>query len=129
MIIIPPVKYRRRKRIRETQAQPPAEPPVLVAVAYFEGTWVRLTFDRAISISNLAAEYLFVDDNVEGLQRYQGADNGTLLDPQTVQIGLDNAGVTTGSGIRLSATVDIGIAAASDGAEWEGVTDVVIPFG
>ena len=46
----------------------------------------------------------------------------TMLDPQTVQIRLNNFDSTSGPGVHLNVSAGNGIIASDDGAKWSGCT-------
>jgi hypothetical protein len=106
------IKILNRPFIR--RRRPPAT-LTLVAAAYQNGDYVRLTFDREISNYALDATELFVDDKTLSGKRWRGTGTGTLLGPHIVQIGLSEVGPTSvPSGILLTASPYTGIVAAGD---------------
>ena len=99
----------------------------LVAADYLSGSWVRLTFDRAVDASGLVADQItFVDQPADGI--YQGTGAATMVGPTTVQVALTPIGMTGGPARLLTATAGTGIVADGDGAAWAGVTDLPLPF-
>ena len=53
---------------------------------------------------------------------------GTVLNPATIQIFLEQIGSPTMSDVELWATAASGIVATNDGGTWAGVTALVLPF-
>lgn len=124
MLIIPPLPAR---RIRRT---PPLAPPAaltLVAATYSSGAWVRLTFDRNISIASIHVANITVNDDPSD-EAYVGSGTATLFAANTVQVPLAVAHSSSGPGVELTATSATGIVAGDDGGTWAGVVNLSLPF-
>jgi hypothetical protein len=127
MLIIPPPKFRSRRKQVKQHAMPGAL--MLVSVDYDWGDEVVvLSFNQAIDISGLDATLITLDDPVHNHQFYL-CDGGTdLLSDTSVQLALNSIGANRGSTLVMNAPAGNGIAAVSGGASWVGVTDLSLPF-
>ncbi len=96
---------------------------MLVDAEYEEGTWVWLTFDRAVDIGALDGAAMVLDDPVYQLARYAATGAASLAMPNVVRIGLASLGPATGAIVTVSATGANGIVATGDGGGWGGVSD------
>jgi len=129
MLLIPPAEsYRRR---------PPAPRPkpaalTLVAAELVpdgDAAYVRLSFDRPVSIAGLDATQVEVAEGPPNGTLWQGvAGGGTLLAPGVVRIDLQAYDPFGGTGVTLDAAPDTGIVAADDGAAWAGASGVALPY-
>lgn len=114
---------------RRPQRLKPKPPLTLVSATWGVGSWVRLTFDRVVSIGAIDVGVFIVDDNVSSDERFQGAGAATLVDAKTVQVGLVPIGSAHGGSLTLlTAGADSGVVAADDGGAWAGVEDLSLPF-
>jgi hypothetical protein len=119
MIIVPLIAFRRRRKA--------AAALTLVAATYSTGTWVRLTFDRAVTIAAINVAAITVNDD-DSDEMWVGSGAATLFAPQTVQVPLVILHGATGPGTQLYATSTTGIVAVNDGGRWAGVTNLSLPF-
>src|SRR5690349_15319283 len=111
MLIQAPPKFRRHRRPAKSKASAPPPPPdlVLVSAMYLVAHWVRLTFDRPIDISAIDPRAIVVDDGTGTSLRWKGAVGASfIVDPTTVQVGLDSDGASTHPGVHLDAGADSG---------------------
>ncbi|HEV2296749.1 MAG TPA: hypothetical protein VGR35_23105 [Tepidisphaeraceae bacterium] len=88
---------------------------------------VTLTFDRAIDVAGLVGSAIVVEDAGAGL-RFEATGLVTIIDPQTVRIGLGETGPSGTAENTLTASGGTGIVAVDDGGMWAGVTELVLPF-
>ena len=108
--------------------QPP-EVLELKTATYAQGLLqVTLEFDRDINIAGLVGSQITVDDGQFNARTYQATGAATLLDAQTVRIGLVQTGLSAGADVRLTASASTGIVAVDDGGAWPGVTNQLLPF-
>ncbi len=122
-----------QRRRRQVVSSPPTPAPpvglVLVAAAYQESTWVRLTFDRPIDISSFNGSAISVDDGPLSGTLWVGLElSATLIGPATVQIELEPYDPSSSAQTLLNAAAGTGIVAVGDAAAWAGVSDVELPF-
>jgi len=127
MIIIPPVLYRRRQRVKEAAKSTPAPVAMaLVAVAYDEGVSVQLQFNQPISIGAFATDLLTVSDEMTGFRYIGGV--ATLTAPDTVSVSLTILDDSVLPGVLLYVDDGGGIV-GTNGAPWAGAAALPIPFG
>src|SRR4051812_11484176 len=120
MIIIPPNAFiPKRKRASAAPVPPPVVGPVLVAASYEKDNFVQLSFDRAIDAGGVIGTQIFVADGING-KTYNATSAVTVIDPQTVRIGLIEIGATLGISVTLSASAENGIVASDDHEPWAG---------
>ena len=125
MLINTHPNVRGRRRRKPAPAVSPT--PVLVAVWYEQGLNVTLEFDRAIDTTAFDSTVVRVNDADYG-DLYEGKPFFAQLAPNRVAVSIQLLGSASGVGVRLTVPEGNGIVAASDGAAWAGVVDVVIPF-
>jgi hypothetical protein len=130
-MLIPTIPIFRKRHGRE---RPPARvlPLSLVQATYLSGgeggPAIRLAFDRAIDVSGLVGTQIVIaDGSINGL-RYDAQGDLTVIDPQTIEIGLVDIESWAGPDVRLTASAASGIVAADDGGTWAGVTNLMLPF-
>jgi hypothetical protein len=133
MLINTPPPFRKSRRL--AKRKPPSAPPTPVALTLvsaefiaIDGTFLRMTFDRAIDIAAMDGSAVVVDDTVNLGQRFVATGAATLESPTTVHVVLVEDGDATGTGTTLTAAADNGIVAVDDGGTWAGVTDLVLPY-
>src|SRR5689334_511333 len=119
--------YARRKRARVSAPTPPVA-LTLVSAHYGAGDWLRLQFDRNISIDDVDGSQIVVDDDAETGDRYDCTGGAELIGPATVQFSLNRIGSASESGEHLIASATSGIVASDDGGTWAGVSDLALPF-
>lgn len=112
---------------RTAQTVTPAPALTLVDVTYETGTFVQLTFDRAIDISATDVLVITVDDGDNGF-RYRGTGTAEQPAPATVYVILDGLEELPLEGVHLNATNANGIVAADDATAWAGVSELELPF-
>jgi hypothetical protein len=125
MILIPPTPFISRRR-NAPQAAPAL---TLVAATYnSDSSFVDLTFEVPIDIAAMDCEKIFVDDGaIEGFV-YQGITGPELINPTTVRVLLNGISESTASDVRLTVQAGNEIVPTGGGAEWAGVTGLVLPF-
>jgi hypothetical protein len=108
---------------------PPSAPPLTLVFGSFDpGTLIlRLGFHRAIDISALMPNQLFVNDHDTDTQ-YGGQGSGVLTDPTSVEVEMTELQALGFPDTRLTATSATGIVAVNDGGTWPGVLDLLLPF-
>ncbi len=121
--------HRKRKQPVKQQPPPPEGPPVLVSVAYEQGEWVRLVFDRAIDTAMFDVASVGVNDgNVPGY--LVGTGEATQPTAMSVVVQLSLVDPEANPGVTMYIGVGNGIVSASDGSAWAGTeANVEIPFG
>jgi hypothetical protein len=110
---------------------PPPAAPTLVAAEFGpdgDAAYVRLAFDRPISIAGLDATQVRVFEGPPGGTLWQGAGAGTPVAPDAVRIDLQPYDPFAGPGVTLDATPATGIVAADDGSAWAGAGGVALPY-
>lgn len=125
MLIIPNTMRGRRRRT--THPAPAA--PVLVAATFLReaGNQLRLTFDRAVTVSDFVYGHLCLyDGEFDGV--WYKAYDPTFVDPTTIIWELSEQDAWSGAGVTMTATPPTGIVAADDGAIWAGTNDLLLPF-
>jgi hypothetical protein len=128
-IIPAPRRKLRRRKPGAAAPTPPAGPPVLTAATYDnDAATLTLVFDRAIDIAAYDGNQVKVDDDQFTGYRYLGTSGAALTAPTTVQITLERQDSAIGSGVHLLASSDSGIVSAGDGSEWEGASNLALPF-
>jgi hypothetical protein len=90
-------------------------------------TWVELTFDRAIDITNIDVEQVEVDDPVSGLL-WTGTGEPLATGANSVRIELADTGASASGSVVLNASAETGIVAVDDGGTWAGATDLGLPY-
>ena len=124
MIRIPTIRFisHHKRNRRQTPPGPPGL--VLQSVLYpaNSGESIHLEFDRDINIGSINVGQILVSDSALNKIR-QGTGSATLIDSQTVQIDLEDAGSYSGDDDLLNASNDTGIVAVDDGGTWAGVSD------
>jgi hypothetical protein len=113
--------------------KPPAAPTTpsltLVAAVYnSDSSFVDLTFDVAIDIDAMDCEKIFVDDGVTMGFVYQGISGPELINPTTVRVLLNGIEESTASDVKLTVQAGNEIVPVGGGAQWAGVTGLVLPF-
>ena len=124
MLIIPPPKFRKGRPALRRNPVPSTPGLVLQSVLYpaNSGESIHLEFDRDINIGSINVGQILVSDSALNKIR-QGTGSASLIDSQTVQIDLDDAGAYSGDDDVLNASNDTGIVAVDDGGTWAGVID------
>ena len=69
-----------------------------------------------------------VDDGTYASSSYLCSRSASLVDPQTVQVGLDRMTDDSEPGVFLSTQGSTGIVAVDDGGTWAGCSELVLPF-
>jgi hypothetical protein len=133
MPMIPPapiqVPKRRMNHKRKNANSAPTPSLTLVAAVYnSDSSFVDLTFDVAIDIDAMDCEKIFVDDGMTMGFVYQGITGPELINPTTVRVLLNGIDESTASDIRLTVQAGNDIVPTGGGAEWAGVTGLVLPF-
>jgi len=130
MLIIAPPKFRKRREWKKAATVvPPVGPPVLMGANYDPtGLTLTLVFDRPIDVSGFDGSQVTVNDGTYNLNAYAGASPPTLTDAMTVVIGLNQVIWTEAGDVIMNATTVTGIVAVSDGSQWAGVADLVLPY-
>jgi hypothetical protein len=110
---------------------PPVQALTLVAASYDSevGPTLRLTFDRAIDISELDGTQIIVEDNASLQLKFNATGGAVLETPTRVALPMHEIDSSEGAGDILDATANSGIVASDDGGTWAGVEDVELPFG
>ena len=129
MLIPPQIKTPHRKRVKVT-AKTQAAALTLVAAEYIamDGTFLRLTFDRAVDVAGMVGSQITVDDAINLGERFAATGAVTVESPTRVLVVLDLIGDSTGSGTTLDAGAGNGIVAADDGGTWAGVSELGLPY-
>jgi hypothetical protein len=126
-----PLIYRRRAGALKPRG---ATPPTPAALTLVQATYqpavpsIRLKFDRAIDASALAGNQVVVADGPTAGLRFDAMGDLTIIDPQTIEMGLTDIESFTGPDVRLTASAATGIVATDDGGTWPGVTNLLLPF-
>lgn len=129
MIIIPPPKYTKTRRLNQTAVLPSAPPLLLVSGSYNSGDEsLTLTFDRAINIDALVGTQITVADGTSYMRTLNATDGASLQGANSVYISLSDVGPATGPDVILNADSGNGIV-ADDGGRWPGALELVLPFG
>ena len=118
----PPRKYRERNLSTAT----PVGAMTLLAAIYQPQTAIRLTFSRAIDTSDVLPDGFNVFDG-DSQHQFIGTSY-SLVDANTISIELIIIGEYLGAGISLYADASNGIKAVGDGAVWDGVSGLELPF-
>ena len=124
---IPAKPPHRRKR---RASAPPAAPAALTLIsATYDGGGPELTlvFDRPINIDAYDGSQIIVDAQVDH-RVYDGTNGVSLIGPDTVLIGLNDAAGSSGTEVLLTVGAANGIVAVDDAQMWGGCTDLVLPF-
>jgi hypothetical protein len=130
---IPPTIIPARRRIRRKR-RPQQSPAAAAALTLVQATYlsavpaIRLAFDRAIDVSALVGNQIVVADGPIAGLRFDAQGDVTILNPQTIEIGLTDIEVFAGPDVRLTASPGTGIVAVEGGGTWAGVTDLLLPF-
>ena len=134
LIPISPLKFRKRTgRTRARKGAAPTPPPpvalTLVAASYIStpSQKVRMEFDRAIDAAGLDGAEIVVDVAADSA-KYRATGTVTVIDPATIEVGLESMEFFIGEGVHLTASGDTGIVAADDGGTWAGVDFIELPF-
>src|SRR5579864_5844668 len=119
MLILPPVPYRRRRRVKASPTPPAGVALVLVSAEYNEsdGT-LALQFDRAINIAALNGAAITVHDGSSDDTTYNGVSAASLTDPKTVLLTLVPVGSYGVDEVTMTVTALSGIVAVNDGGTW-----------
>ena len=107
-------------------------PPValtLVAASYIAtpAQKVRLEFDRAIDAAGLDGAEIVVDVAADSA-KYRATGTVTIVDAETIEIGLESMEFFIGEGVHLTASAETGIVAVDDSGTWAGVDFIELPF-
>ena len=123
-IAVKPRKHRRRG------SAPLAVPSLVLIAATFDpdGPEIYLTFDRPVDISSLVVTAFEVKDGANG-HRLIGFNTPLFITPSEVFVPMQIVEAFSGPDVLLTAGAANGIVAVDDGATWEGVTELVLPFG
>ena len=124
MILIPSKHF--IKHPQPTRTPVAVLPFTLVSASYQQQTAVRLTFNRAIDPSDVLPDGFNVFD-ADAQQQFIG-NSYSMPNPTTIVIELIIIGDYLGGGISLIADASNGIKAAGDGAVWDGVSGLGLPF-
>lgn len=122
------IPRRWHKRRRPIETAPPVAPLTLVSATFVVGTGMTLNFDRAIDIAGLMTDSFLVNDGAGSHLSLIGFGTPELLSATTVRIGTISMSPYGGSTTTLNADPANGIVALGDGAPWEGVYDLELPF-
>lgn len=123
---IPP-RHARRKHI--FTAPPPVEPLTLVSATYQpEGPSVTLGFDQAIDLAAFVPSAVEVNDPSVNVAFYAGA-SVLASTANSVTVTLSYLDAPFGEDVMMSAGAGNGIVAVNGGEEWDGVMNLVLPFG
>ena len=129
MLLPNPLQYRRKRKLPDAPAEAPAVPLALVSASFDPGVpAVTLGFDRPVDASGLNGALIIVDDGAASGMKFDGGGGVTVLGPATVRIDLVDIGGSAYPDVRLTAGSGNGIVAVGDGAEWAGVSALVLPF-
>jgi hypothetical protein len=71
---------------------------------------------------------IYVDDGQIMGFVYQGITGPELINPTTVRVLLNGIAESTASDVRLTVQANNGIVPTGGGAQWPGVTAVVLPY-
>ena len=122
-----PAKRRVGRRRRPVVSSSPAPAgPVLVS-AGFEGGALTLMFDRAIDIAGLNFLGVFVMDGTVPVE-WNGTANIEPVGENGVMILMIENAEYAGEGIRLNVPGGAGIVSLDDGASWDGVMGLALPY-
>jgi len=129
MLILPPI--RRRRRTKRVPVPPPAPAGLTLLSAVYDNVGLTLTlgFDRAIDISGYQQASIEVDDGTYTSSSYLCGRDAELVDAQTVEVSLDRMQDDTDPGVFLTAQSNTGIVAVDGSGEWAGVNELALPFG
>src|SRR4051812_35271794 len=106
MLLPAPPLYPRKKRSRVPSAgaaptPPPVVGPVLLSATFDpDNAYLTLGFDRAIEVSGFVPDETVVDDGNFPIE-WGGTADLTLLDPNTLRIGLIQNAEYEGTGVKL----------------------------
>ena len=132
MLIVPPPKIQKRRRVpqaRASEVSPPAVALTLVFAAYNPAyPFIELEFDRAIDFSSMVGSAITVMDTASQHAKMAATSEVVVVNPAKIQITMVNAGAMSGSGVKLTALAGNGIVAVDDGGAWEGVAGLDLPF-
>ena len=120
-----PPKTHHRRPPKPKKRSVPSQPGLMLQAVLYpanSGQSIHLEFDRDINIGSINVGQILVSDSTLNKIR-QGTGSATLIDSQTVQIDLDDAGAYSGDDDVLNASNDTGIVAVDDGGTWAGVSD------
>jgi hypothetical protein len=101
---------------------------VLTAASWHidDGAYLVLAFDRDIVFpGGLPDSFVLLDGGTSS--RYGGM-SGSLIDPHTARVDMTFEDSQPSGGVTLYCNSANGIASASDGAMWEGVVDLELPW-
>ena len=130
MLLFPPSPFRKRRG--QIKHAPPAAPALTLLEAEFTyvgpGAALRLEFDRAIDIAAFVPAQVTVQDPAGTGFAYVGTGVVDTPDAQTVVVEMAQTTEAAGSLNTVSATAGTGIVAVDDGATWNGVTDLDLPY-
>ena len=102
--------------------------PVLIAATWETDSFVLLTFNRDVELSESAdPSQLRVDDQSGTGWAFVGTES-TLAGPQQVHVEITHSGSAVGTGVKLTVGEGFGVLAAEGGAAWAGVSDLALPF-
>lgn len=129
MIHVPQVPFLRRSpRVTTSNPTPPA-PLELVAATYQPETpSVTLTFNQAIDVSAAVAGAVEVNDPSFNSAFYAG-QSVLSSTADSVTVSLTYLDAPSGDEVTMTVGAGNGIVAVNGGEEWDGVMNVVLPFG
>ena len=125
MVKVPTLAFLNRRK-NESPTELPVSPMTLVSAVFLRLSALQLTFNRAIDPSDVLPDGFSVIDGDVQLQ-FVGTSY-YMIDPTTIAIELVETGGAIGMGIKLYADASNGIKAVGDGAAWDGVSGLELPF-
>ena len=128
MLIVPPPKFRKSRKLPEQQAVVPAGAPLVLQDAYYNNDgYLTLRFDRAIDVSGVDGSAIVVNDMTAG-SLFNGTGGASGLGDVMVIFTLVIIGSASEAGIHLNASASSGIVAVDDGGTWAGVSELELPW-
>ena len=133
MLRPPPTLGRRKKDVSPTSPPEPAVPPVLTAAVFqpYDGATVTLTFDHSVDVDAYdGATLLLVVIGGQEAAVFDGTGGASPLSSTRVVVTLVQQSGPPGDvgDATLTVAAGNGIVAQGDGAAWEGVSDLPVPF-
>ena len=117
-----------RGKHRRTRRKAAAAALTLAGASFDAGTLVlRLTFNKAVDVTDIFPGNLQVDDAVSGTQ-YEGQGMVTQPSPSVVEVVMSEVQAQAYPDTRLRALAPTGIVAVADKEAWAGVSHLLLPF-